>query len=129
MEPLRSRKTFHTMALALATALFACGGGDDDPTDPGDPEPPTGEATVIDLTSSLTFSQADVTVSAGTTVRWVNQANITHTVTPDGHTEWTEWVTDTSGQSFEHTFDEVGVYAYYCEPHRADGMTGVIRVE
>lgn len=128
MRNLRSRFPLLALVLALSTGLWACGDDGEDPTDPdngggGD------EVTVIDLTSSLTFSPDDVTIAPGTTVRWVNQANITHTVTPDGHSEWTEWETTISGEQFEHTFSTTGTYEYYCDPHRSDGMTGVIRVQ
>lgn len=124
MRIVRSRFGVLSTVLALTTALGACG-DDDDPTDPDNGD----DVTVINLTSSLTFSPDDVTISPGTTVRWVNQADIAHTVTPDGHSEWTRWTTTTSGESFEHTFDTEGTFEYFCEPHLDDGMTGVIRVE
>ncbi len=125
----RSSVPFLSILLVLTTALWACGGGDD-PTDPGDNGGNGGgDVTVINLTGALTFSPDDVTISPGTTVRWVNQTNLEHTVTPDGHSEWTEWETTASGQEFEHTFGTTGTFEYFCEPHLANGMTGVIRVE
>ena len=30
--------------------------------------------------------------------------------------------------SFQHTFEETGVYTYYCQPHLALGMKGVVEV-
>ena len=116
-----------TLVLALTMGLWACGGDGDDPTDPGNGG--DDEVTVINLTSGLQFSPSDVTISAGTTVRWVNQSSLTHTVTPDGHSEWTRWETTSSGQTFEHTFSTTGVFEYFCEPHVSQGMTGVIRVQ
>ena len=109
------------LAIVVLTGLAAC--GDDDPTDPGESE------TVTITLSNFRFSDDDVTVDVGSTVRWVNGENVFHTVTPDGHTEWVSWSTDASGQDFEHTFDEEGIYAYYCAPHRQGGMTGTVRVE
>lgn len=88
-----------------------------------------GEVVVI-TASGTSFSDADVTIAPGTTVRWVSQdPAMGHTVTPDGHTEWTDAPLDNNGDTFEHTFDEVGEFPYFCTPHQAQGMTGVIRVE
>ena len=87
-----------------------------------------GEVTLIGL-SGTSFSSNDVTISVGETIRWENQDNATHTVTPDGHSEWSSVQLDATGESFEHTFDKPGTYNYYCNPHRSLGMTGVIRVQ
>lgn len=78
------------------------------------------------VASGAAFSDPDVTVATGTLVRWVKGVN-THTVTPTGHTEWVAVTLSTTGQTFEHTFDEVGTFNYHCELH--EGMIGVIRVE
>ena len=90
---------------------------------------PPGDVVTIDVTAGLTFDSDDVTVTPGTTVRWVNQADIRHTVTPDGHEEWDEAELTTSGQVFEHTFESEGEFPYFCVPHQAQGMTGIVRVE
>lgn len=82
----------------------------------------------VSATSSLTFSPAAVTIPVGTTVRWTNDSGIFHTVTPDGHSEWEEAALP-DGSVFTHTFDTPGTYPYYCSPHLAQGMTGVITVE
>lgn len=125
------RRSRHLTVLLLALLIGASGcggeGGSDNPVDPG--EPGGAETVVITLTSDLTFSPSDVTVSPGTTVRWVNATDIGHTVTPDGHSEWTEWATGATGESFEHQFTTTGTFDYYCVPHRSLGMTGVIRVQ
>lgn len=81
------------------------------------------------LTQNLTFSPSTLTIPVGTTVVWRNAAAIFHTVTPDGHSEWTRATLNQADQTFSHTFDEAGTYAYFCEPHRSAGMTGVITVE
>ena len=84
---------------------------------------------MITLTGNRTFCPNSVTISAGTTIRWVNGSTTFHTVTPQGHTEFNRWTTDTSGQSMEHTFSNTGTFNYFCEPHQALGMTGVIIVQ
>jgi plastocyanin len=82
----------------------------------------------IDATDGLTFSRPNVTISAGTAVRWVNTGAMLHTVTPDGHSEWTAANLATTGASFTHTFNTPGTYEYYCDPHVGSGMTGTITV-
>jgi len=88
-----------------------------------------GEVVEVILTSSFTFSPSEVTISPGTTVRWVNAAAIYHTITPDGHSEWSAATVTQAGQTFEHTFQAAGTFPYYCEPHRALGMAGTITVQ
>lgn len=89
----------------------------------------TGGIVEISATSSLTFSSDDVTISPGTTVRWTNTSSLFHTVTPDGHTEWSSADLSGNGSTFSHTFSTPGTYAYFCSPHQGDGMVGVIRVQ
>lgn len=36
---------------------------------------------------------------------------------------------DEEGESFTMTFDTAGEYEYYCDPHRAAGMNGVLIVD
>ena len=90
-----------------------------------------GGASTVDvhLTTSLTFSPAEVTIEPGTTVRWINDANIFHTITPDGHTEWSRATMNSTDQTFSVTFNNEGVFPYYCEPHQSQGMTGTVTVE
>jgi plastocyanin len=58
-----------------------------------------------------------------------NATTFFHTVTPDGNTAWTEWQTSSSGETFDVTFSQKGTCAYFCAPHRANGMVGTIIVE
>ena len=90
--------------------------------------PVDGEVVEVKL-RNFEFSQPELRVEAGTTVRWRNTTSSFHTVTPDGHMAWTEWQTASSGETFEVTFDGVGTYPYYCSPHRGLGMTGTVIVE
>ena len=91
---------------------------------------PTPGAQVVEVElTGTSFAPADITVAVGTTVRWIYRSGGPHTVTPDGHTVWSEASLTTSGQTFEHTFTSTGVFNYYCDPHRGAGMTGVVRVQ
>jgi plastocyanin len=88
-----------------------------------------GTVVEVSATGSLTFTPADITISPGTTVRWTNTSSLFHTVTPDGHSEWSDADLSGNGSTFVHTFDTPGTYEYFCSPHQAQNMTGVIRVQ
>lgn len=107
------RKTVNVVAGQTATSSF-------DLVD-------TFEGETIEASDGLTFSPSSLTISAGTMVRWVNTGVMLHTVTPDGHSEWTS-SNLSEGSTFIHTFDTPGTYAYYCQPHVTDNMTGTIIV-
>lgn len=85
--------------------------------------------------SGTSFQPSTVTIAAGTTVRWINDANISHTVTPENPSQsgvWQERSTSTQGVVFEHTFTVPNqTYRYRCLPHSSNfenGMVGVITV-
>jgi plastocyanin len=121
------RVTFSSfrIPIVLLTVGFLASCNGDSPTE----TPETPETGLVDIALlDDSFSRTSVLVEAGTTVRWTNQAGI-HTITPDGHSEWTTVNMTEAGQVFEHTFDEPGEYPFYCEPHLALGMSGVVRVE
>lgn len=90
---------------------------------------PTGGPVVDIELVGMTFDPATVTIEVGTTVQWINVSGGPHTVTPDGHAAWTAASLTTPGQTFSHTFTTAGTFAYYCDPHRSVGMTGVITVQ
>ncbi|EJN56852.1 plastocyanin/azurin family copper-binding protein [Halogranum rubrum] len=101
------------------------------------------------MNEDFAFDPKTLTVSAGTTVRWVNDSDVGHTVTAYGDRIPTEAVyfasggfeseraarNDVSGgllatgDTYEHTFDVTGTYEYVCIPHESSGMTGTVTVE
>lgn len=90
----------------------------------------------INLTSDLTFSPSEVTIQVGDTVTWNNASNTFHTITPgtgpgddSPHDEWERQELASSGETFEHTFNNAGTFEFYCEPHFSAGMVGTITVE
>lgn len=94
-------------------------------------EQQSGGVVVVDLVN-FAFQSDDVTIDAGTTIRWRNTTNMNHTVTPDGHSEWSEhnFPTGSNGETFEHTFNSPGTFPYICVPHFSQyGMAGTITVE
>lgn len=79
--------------------------------------------------AAASFNSRDVTVPVGSTIRWVNQTSITHTISPSSPTQagtWTDQTISGQGTEFEHTFGTAGTFDYVCKLHA--GMNGVIRV-
>lgn len=90
---------------------------------------PGPDLVIVELVAPYAFSPAQVTIRPGATIRWVNRSDIYHTITPDGHSEWSEVEMFTEGEEFEHSFNDEGVFPYVCVPHISAGMTGTITVE
>lgn len=68
-------------------------------------------------------------VKAGTTVTWLNEDEIFHTVTAvaeEGKGGGFDASLDGKGKSFSFTFSQPGVYTYYCDRH--EHMRGEIEV-
>ncbi|MCH7579527.1 MAG: hypothetical protein IIB22_04730, partial [Chloroflexi bacterium] len=65
-----------------------------------------------------------VRVAVGTTVVWSNSDLAAHTVTADDGSWGSKYMAQ--GDVFSRTFDEPGVYVYYCELHppRQAGIAG-----
>lgn len=90
--------------------------------------------------SHVWFHPRGLLIQLGQTVRWVNQeAGNVHTVTayhpdngkplriPDEARSWNSGYL-LPEESFAMTFDEPGVYDYFCIPHEHAGMVGRIVV-
>jgi plastocyanin len=73
---------------------------------------------------NFTFSPAELTVKAGTTVTWKNQDDIPHTIVSAGKFKSKALDTD---DSYSFTFTAAGDYTYFCSLH--PHMTGKIKVE
>jgi plastocyanin len=86
-------------------------------------------ATQTDRTVALYdnyFQPSQITVAAGTTVRWVNSGRHQHTVTSDdGLWDSGELL---SGSSYARTFTAPGTYPYHCAIHAGE-MRGVVIVK
>ncbi|HEY9647631.1 MAG TPA: plastocyanin [Chroococcidiopsis sp.] len=78
----------------------------------------------------LAFDPANLTVTAGDTVKWVNNKLPPHNIIFEGDsTKSHDQLLFSPGESYEVTFDTPGTYNYYCAPHRGAGMAGKITVE
>jgi plastocyanin len=71
-----------------------------------------GDAVAI---ADYAFSPTPLTVAAGTTVTWTNADDFDHTTTADDGA-WDSGPLST-GDPFEHTFEEPGTFAYHCDIH------------
>jgi plastocyanin len=74
---------------------------------------------------NFSFTPATITVTAGTTVSWINRDDIPHTVASDGK-EFKSKALDTD-EKFSYTFSKAGTYVYFCSLHPK--MTGKVIVE
>ena len=79
---------------------------------------------------SSTFSPVTRTVTAGTTVQWINGDGITHTVTSDPTSSETFNTSVGGGGTFSHQFSTAGTFNYHCTIHGGvgTGMHGTITV-
>ena len=69
------------------------------------------------------FNPAILRVPAGTTVIWHFEGRSPHTVTADDGSFKSGFLK--RGETFRITFDEPGVYRFYCEPHGHPGGKGM----
>ncbi|HEU4556641.1 MAG TPA: plastocyanin/azurin family copper-binding protein [Longimicrobium sp.] len=121
------------ITLAALAAVLVSGGCSDGTGSDGGGGGGGGGANVvtIHLTAANRFSPEDVTISPGTTVRWIADTG-GHTVTPDNAGQTGAWVSaslNAAGVTFQHTFNAAGDFNYHCIPHQALGMTGTVHVQ
>jgi plastocyanin len=74
---------------------------------------------------NFSFSPEQLTVAVGTTVVWVNNDDVPHTVV-GAHQEFRSKALDTNDQ-FSFTFTKAGTFGYFCSVHPM--MTGKIVVQ
>lgn len=89
------------------------------------PTPPPSNTITM---GSSSFSPASKTISVGTTITWVNNSGITHTVTSDTGSVLNSGNIGNGG-TYQHTFNTVGTFPYHCVYHQAMGMTGTVVVQ
>ena len=81
----------------------------------------------------ILFDMPNIIIDSGTTVTWVNQDDVGHTVNSDPHPGHSNYPPLNSsllsrGDTFSLTFDEPGLYTYHCSPHYST-MKGSVLVE
>jgi len=75
--------------------------------------------------TKFAFAPKEITVAPGTKVVWTNKDETPHTVA-SGDKSFASKGLDT-GDTYEHTFDREGDFAYICTVHPF--MTGVVHVK
>jgi plastocyanin len=139
------KKLLVLLIACLALTLAACGDDDDDDggggssatttteqTDTGAAPPAGGgngaKTVEVDI-PAIEFDPAEVTVKAGTTIKWTNSDDLPHTVTKTGGPgpEFDSGNLDPGSGEFEQTFEEKGKIDYVCVIH--PGQEGSITVE
>ena len=86
----------------------------------------------------LAFDPSTVTIKAGESVEWVNNAGFPHNIVFDedaipggvnaealSHEDYL----NAPGEKVSTKFTEAGTYEYYCEPHQGAGMQGKVVVQ
>jgi plastocyanin len=75
------------------------------------------------------YQPGRIQATVGTTVTWLNEDEISHTVTagePGRNGGGFDAALDGKGETFSFTFSQPGTYTYYCERH--EHMRGEIEV-
>jgi len=72
------------------------------------------------------YQPGRIQVKAGTTVTWINDDEIFHTITAEKKASGFNAPLAGKGESFSFTFTQPGIYIYYCERH--EHMRGEIEV-
>jgi plastocyanin len=140
-QPVRRRLVIGANSALIAAGVFAgCSAHAETPATAPTSATSAPAGPVIKL-SSLMFNPSTTTVKVGTTVTWLNDEAITHTVTsgrfigvdkatglrssqnPDG--TFNAKLTG-KGKTFSFTFTKPGIHTYYCDIHQ--GMNATITV-
>ena len=95
------------------------------PKAPTPGEPPATPLQIEVAIEGFAFKPATLNIPAGTTVIWYNNDSVIHTVTARDNSFDSGSLLE--GDTFSHTFEEKGIFEYYCIPHPY--MTGEVTVE
>ena len=78
---------------------------------------------------NLVFDPAEVTISAGESVHFVNNMLPPHNVTVEGCPDLGhESLAMLPADDFEIAFNDEGEYTYWCAPHKGAGRSGILHV-
>ena len=78
---------------------------------------------------NLVFEPNEISISAGDTVTFINNALPPHNIIVDGRADLSrESLMFSPGETQEIKFAEAGDYNFKCAPHEGAGMKGVIHV-
>jgi plastocyanin len=78
---------------------------------------------------NLVFEPNEITISAGDTVHFINQALPPHNIIVEARPDLSrEALLFAPGETQDVVFADAGDYNFFCGPHQGAGMTGVIHV-
>jgi plastocyanin len=84
---------------------------------------------VMGAGGNLVFEPNEITISAGDTLHFVNEALPPHNIIVEGRADLSrEALLFAPGESQDVVFADAGDYNFFCGPHQGAGMTGVIHV-
>ena len=91
-------------------------------------------AWAVDVTmgsgGNLVFEPNEITISAGDTVHFINEALPPHNIIVEGRADLSrEALLFSPGETQDVVFADPGDYNFFCGPHQGAGMTGTIHVE
>lgn len=83
-----------------------------------------GTVRITESNERYAYTPGEITVTLGGTVTWTNDSDAPHTVDADDGSFESEQFDE--GETYQHTFDTAGDFAYHCDIH--DYMTGTVHV-
>jgi plastocyanin len=103
------------LAIIAIAAVVGCGKMGTGSVNPITPSLVQPAATAGVKISGFAFHPATLKIKVGTTVKWTNQQNVTHTVTANGGSFNSGHLLP--GHSFSHNFKKAGKFPYHCMIH------------
>jgi plastocyanin len=120
----RSARAAVLLPIAAAVVLVGGCGGDRETTGTTAAAPSSGPSAVKIV--DYAYAPPEMTVAAGSTVKFTNQDSTAHTVTSKGSGAFDSGTIE-PGKTGEITLDKAGTYSYYCVFHPF--MKGTVTVE
>ena len=78
---------------------------------------------------NLVFEPNEITISAGDTVHFINEALPPHNIIVEARPDLSrESLLFSPGETQDVVFADAGDYNFFCGPHQGAGMTGVVHV-
>jgi plastocyanin len=113
------------LALVVSVSVVACGSSTTAPSSTNTTGTPVSIVSGASTLTTTAYSPNPVTVTVGTTIRWMNNDNVAHTSTAND-SSWNSG-SIAPGGSFSRTFMSAGSFPYKCTIH--PNMVGTVTVQ
>jgi plastocyanin len=123
------RRAWRLAVLSAITRLGTPGAWRGGPALEAASAPPGVDASPTITVQTFQFKPSALEIRAGTKVTWINQDEITHTITsgtPANRSGRFDSALEGRGATFSTILDRPGVYTYFCNRHQS--IRGEIRV-